>query len=294
MMPSANTPAVRCGACGGFQTATAFAKNGFQIRSCRTCDFKFVHPPPADDPARLYGQGYFCGAEQGFGYVHYEEDKIAMRPFFERVLALLGELKGRPGALLDVGAATGFFLKLAAAHGWTGQGVEVSDFACRRAKAAGLAVQCGTLEAAAFPAVSFDAVTLLDVIEHVSSPAHTLVECRRILKPGGMIFVNTPDTASAWARLFGQHWHAYCPPEHLAYFNQKNLGRLLERSGFRVGRSGKIGKSFTPAYVASMLYRWQGLRIWGWLSKYLERPRLNRLALPIDVRDNFFIAAEKV
>lgn len=273
-------------------TAVIFQKHGFLIRRCEACGFRFVYPQPPSTIG-LYERGYFLGAERGFGYINYGEDKIAMRPFFERVLDVLERFSGAPGALVDVGAATGFFLKLAESRGWRVQGVELSAYASSAARIAGLDVQQGTLEAATFPSSSFDAVTLIDVIEHVPSPESTLRECRRILKPGGLVFINTPDTASWWARIFGRRWHAYCPPEHLSYFNASNLARLLGASGFRVVAVGKIGKRFTPAYVASMLHRWQGFSFWGWASRRLERSRWNRLALPIDIRDNFFIVGRK-
>lgn len=284
---------VLCPLCAS-RTAAAFIKQGFPIRRCTACAFLFVHPQPADGTAELYNGGYFCGAGDGFGYMNYEDDKIAMRPFFERVLDVVESARPLRGAFLDVGAATGFFLKLAVGRGWAAKGVEVSDYACRVAEAAGLTVHCGTLESASFPEASFDVITLLDVIEHVPSPKATIAECQQVLKPGGLIFLNTPDTASLWARLFGKRWHAYCPPEHLSCFNAANLSRLLEHSGFRVLRVGKISKHFTPAYTASMLHRWHGFSFWDRIAKYLERSRMNRIFLPVDIRDNFFVMAEKI
>lgn len=285
---------ISCPLCGT-KAAAAFTKQGFDIWRCPQCDLRFVHPtPPPEETARVYSAGYFSGAVGGFGYTNYDQDKLAMRRFFETVLDILGALGPRPGRLLDVGAATGFFLKLAQAHGWTAEGVEISSYAAGEAERSGLRVVRGTVESARFSAESFDAVTLLDVLEHVASPAAALKECRRILKPGGLILVNTPDTASWWARFFGQYWHAYCPPEHLSYFNPENLSRLFETSGFRVLRAGRISKRFTPAYVASMLYRWQGFKIWNWLSGRLEKSALNRIVLPLDIRDNFYLVARKL
>lgn len=246
-----------------------------------------------DDTRSVYGDDYFTGACRGFGYVNYEADKVAMRGFFERALDAVERILPGRGALLDVGAATGFFLKLARERGWRTAGLEVSSYAAREARRSGHEVLEGTLESAPWKGPVFDAITLFDVIEHVPDPRRTLECAFAILRPGGVIAINTPDTGSAWARAFGRHWHAYCPPEHLSYFNRRNMQALLSLCGFEVVSVMKIGKRFTPAYIASMLWRWQRLRCWRWIGRALERTPLNRFELPVNIRDNMFLIARK-
>ncbi len=241
----------------------------------------------------MYGADYFAGAARGFGYVDYEADKVAMRPFFEAVLVGIERYLPRRGMLLDVGAATGFFLKLARERGWRISGVEISPHAASIAGRAGLPVAAGALETHPLPAASFDAVTLLDVVEHVSDPGAMIRRCLKLLRPGGILAINTPDTASVWARIFGSRWHAYCPPEHLSYFSVRNLGELLGSNSFEVLACAKIGKRFTPAYICSMLYRWQGLGVWKRLERLFLRPPFDRIAVPLNIRDNFFVIARK-
>ncbi|OHA08333.1 MAG: hypothetical protein A3B37_03680 [Candidatus Sungbacteria bacterium RIFCSPLOWO2_01_FULL_59_16] len=269
-----------------------FSKNSFDLYCCRQCGFRFVHPVPADTSA-VYGVDYFSGAERGFGYVNYNEDKIAMRPFFERVLDGVEQAARTRGSLLDIGAATGFFLKLARGRGWRVRGIEVSRWAAREAKRSGLDVLEGTLESSPWRAPLFDAITMLDLIEHVPDPRRTLERAFAILRPGGVIAVNTPDVGSFWARIFGMHWHAYCPPEHLSYFDQRNMQAVVRECGFEVVSLTKIGKRFTPAYIASMLWRWQGLSLWRRIGRAVERTRLNQLVLPVNIRDNMFLIARK-
>lgn len=282
-----------CPLCEAPQAAFSFAKNGFSIFRCPRCDFRFVHPPPGD-AGDLYGEDYFRGARRGFGYVDYDLDKVAMESFFASALDRLERFRPERGALLDVGAATGFFLKLAARRGWRGEGLEISPYAVRQAAQSGSTVRLGILTDRLFPESSFHAVTLFDVIEHVSDPAGMLAEVKRLLIPGGLVVINTPDTASWWARLFGRRWHAFCPPEHLSYLNRRNLSLLLSRHGFRVEHTAKIGKRFTPAYVFSMLRRWQGWTLWRSLEGRVRAGALNRIALPINIRDNFFLIARRI
>lgn len=279
-----------CPLCGAERTRHAFSKSGYDIYRCDACDFRFVFPPPADT-ASLYGEDYFHGACRGFGYVNYDEDKVAMQPFFRSVLEVIERFCPERGNLLDVGAASGFFAKMAQERGWSARGLEISSHAAAEARRGGVDVRVGTLTDGTFPGGSFDAITFLDVLEHIARPNGTVRACRELLRTGGVLFINTPDTASVWAKVFGKRWLAFLPPEHLSLFNRENLGLLLERNSFRVVASGKLRKRFTLAYVCSILYRWQKVRVWQWLSRLIAASALGGLPLPINIRDNFFIIA---
>ncbi len=287
-----NTPKIECLLCRAREARFSFSKHGYRLYRCSECDFLFVHPMP-DDASLIYDASYFEGARHGFGYVNYEEDKIAMRSFFEKVLdAIEGIATGRR-TILDVGAATGFFLKIAEGRGWHISGLEVSPFAVAEARSSDLPVIEGTIESVSWEGPMFDVITMLDVIEHVCDPRLQLVRAWNLLNPGGIIGINTPDAGSMWAKVFRSRWHAISPPEHLVYFNRKNLEKLLQETGFEVLAAKKIGKSFTPAYIASMLFRWQGISIWRYLGDRIKDTKLNQLSLPVNIRDNVFMLARK-
>src|SRR5918911_194759 len=73
----------------------------------------------------------------------------------------------------------------------------------RQARARGIEVVHGILEEAAFPAGWFDAVFMIDVIEHLADPVRTLAEVARVLRPGGTLCLVTPDASAVAARLAG-------------------------------------------------------------------------------------------
>jgi 2-polyprenyl-3-methyl-5-hydroxy-6-metoxy-1,4-benzoquinol methylase len=79
-----------------------------------------------------------------------------------------------------------------------------------------------TLEQAGLAQDSFDAITLWDVLEHVSDPVATLIRCRTLLKAGGFVFLNVPDLDSLQARILGKSWPLLLA-EHLNYFNRPSL-----------------------------------------------------------------------
>lgn len=99
------------------------------------------------------------------------------------LLSVLG--RQAPGAkLLDVGCSSGAFLVAARETGLDAEGVEISPEAAAAARRAGFRVFTGLLEDAAYPDASFDAVTLIELLEHLREPRALLAECRRILRPG--------------------------------------------------------------------------------------------------------------
>ncbi|MCL6511243.1 MAG: class I SAM-dependent methyltransferase [Anaerolineae bacterium] len=139
----------------------------------------------------------------------------------------------RGGVLLDVGCSTGLFLQGMRKHGyWQLCGVEPSNYAASIARQKGLEVITGTLENTAFPAESFDAVTMWDVIEHVHDPLGTLHYLAHILRPDGLLVIRTPNFDSWDARLFGPYWSGFEPPRHLHIFTPHTISAALKQCGF--------------------------------------------------------------
>ncbi len=266
-------------------------KKSYKLFICKDCKLIFVDPLP--DPASIYNEDYFSGATNGFGYVNYDEDKEPMVPTFNRYLDLFNKYGKGNGRLFDIGAATGFFLKLARSKGYEVNGVEMADHAASEARRAGLDVLTGDLLHNSQPSDYFDVVTMLDVLEHFTDPFAELVEVKRILKPKGLMVVNTPNGQSVLAKILKTKWHLIFPPEHLFYFSPKNLEMFLVKNGFKVLYSGTIGKHFTLQYIFKMLYKWQKIEFWNILSKFFSKGPLSKIYIPINLHDNFFLIAEK-
>jgi SAM-dependent methyltransferase len=135
--------------------------------------------------------------------------------------------------LLDVGCALGFMLQEAKAAGWKPIGVEASSFAAGYAEEhTGCPVYPGTLQQAQFESDSFDVVTLTDVIEHLANPLELANEIFRILRPGGVLFLTTPNFGSLFVKLYGANAYGIGPEDHASYFQPGTIRRLLSQSGF--------------------------------------------------------------
>lgn len=138
------------------------------------------------------------------------------------------------GVVLDVGAAAGFFLKVAKDHGWKTYGIEPSKFLSEFGnKNYGVGITCGTVETVPFFPEKMDVVTLWDVLEHTFDPKDVLKRCNRYLKDGGYIVVNYPNIGNWMARLAGRkYW--FILSVHLYYFVPTTIKRMLEVAGFEV------------------------------------------------------------
>ena len=288
-----NKQEIVCPLCGGIDPVFFLRKNNCDIYTCNACKSKFVYPIPASSSA-VYSKDYFSGAKEGFGYTEYDTDKQVMIPVFEDYMRRIRALRPQKGSLLDIGAATGFFLEIAQRFGFVVSGVEISDYAASLAREKGINVISGTLGGLPDRSGPYDVVTMLDVIEHVSDPRAELTRVHSLLETNGLLVINTPDVGSFYAQALGTRWHLLVPPEHLFYFNRSTMRTMLEESGYRVLLITTIGKKFTLPYIFKTLYVWQKLSIWKWLSEHTQNTWIRRVALPVNLFDNMFVIAEKI
>jgi SAM-dependent methyltransferase len=195
----------------------------------------------------------------------------------------------RGGRLLDVGCASGLFLRLAAEAGWEPTGVEPSRELWRQAADALQGkgeVLCTTLEPAPLAAASFDAITLWDVLEHVPDPLAMLRKCGGLLRPGGFLFLNVPDLDSLEARVLGRRWPLLLA-EHLNYFNRPSLQFCGTKAGLKLAEFGRRRAHFSLRYVLERLaqHRIPGAA----LMQPLARSAAGRLLIPVSLGETYAV-----
>ena len=138
-----------------------------------------------------------------------------------------------PGSrLLDVGCSNGWFLRRMRSLGWEVEGFEPDRVAAALTASAGLDVVTEAADLDTMPDGRFDAITMCHVIEHAHNPVALLATCRRLLRPGGSLWVSTPNLDAAGARRYGNNWAPLDPPRHLVLFTPASLRRALSAAGF--------------------------------------------------------------
>jgi SAM-dependent methyltransferase len=138
------------------------------------------------------------------------------------------------GRLLDVGCGAGAILSVMARDGWQAEGTELSELAASRLRAQGHRVHVGELHELELPDRSYDVVILSEIIEHLLEPRTALACAVRLLRPGGALYLTTPNFDALSRRLLGARWRVISVPEHIRYFNGSSLGALLTDVGLRV------------------------------------------------------------
>jgi SAM-dependent methyltransferase len=259
----------------------AYTIAGFAILRCRSCGLLRTEVPEGFDPRTIYDRDYFQGG-RGDGYFdylgsegHLEEEYAARLAFIRRF--------SPGGSLLDVGCATGGFLAHAR-HSFDVQGLDVSGFAVGEAIRKGLEVERASLEDAKGLRPPYDVVALFDTIEHLASPARTLRRANEVLRQDGHVVLSTGDASSAVARVLGAKWRLLTPPQHLWFFDARNLRLLLERSGFEIVAIER------PWRRVPLSLAWHQIR----RGRAGALPRaLRRVVLPVNLFDAVTVAAKR-
>lgn len=187
--------------------------------------------------------------------------------------------KDRKGRLLDVGCGGGGTMARLKQLGWKVEGIDVDPVAVDGARSLGLEVRLGTLEDRGYPENYFDAITMGHVIEHVTDPLSVLSHCFRILKPGGILSLATPNVESWGHRRFGFSWFALEPPRHLYLFTTASLTRLVREAGFRHVNSLTTIRGVNLIFITSNHIRLTGRfeRSLGGLDLWPLRPTFTDL-----------------
>jgi SAM-dependent methyltransferase len=133
----------------------------------------------------------------------------------------------------------------------------------------------------------FAAIFASDVIEHVERPDFLLRDASVLLRPGGTLFVSTPDVRSVVARVCGRHWHFY-NRYHLSYLSRKTLGALAARYGLR-----EVGYAHLPRFksVGYTLQYFADFVVGG--SNIRLPDRLNRLIVFLNLFDTMSVVFQK-
>jgi SAM-dependent methyltransferase len=158
-------------------------------------------------------------------------------------------LRGR--RLLEIGFGNGSFLALSKSCGWQAEGLDPDVQAVANAAQRGLTVHHGGVEYFDGQSALFDFITMNHVLEHVHDPAAVLRACHRLLRPGGMISIETPNIDAQGYRAFGTDWRGLEAPRHLILFNRSSLCRALRDAGFTSTRDSRRPSACPGMFKAS-------------------------------------------
>jgi SAM-dependent methyltransferase len=229
-------PGPRCPVCDSWQWKMLAKFPGFGRSKCGLV-------ARVGDVDEAYGHTYFTGVDGATGHRDFESNWSAIYDGirFQKELDDLGGPSGR-ARLLDVGSATGSFLRMASERGWTTTGVEISDYAREVAMRNGQ-MTVATLDDARSRG-PYDCVTLHHVLEHLEDPLETLVDVRALLSSDGRMLIEVPNWMSSVRYADGRDWVDLRPEQHRWMFSARTLGHLCQRAGLKSRSIRTLGEPY--------------------------------------------------
>ena len=207
--------------------------------------------PGRDSLLHTFQDSYFQGGHAD-GYRDYLAIEPAARRQARRYLSALARLDPGGSTLLDVGCAAGFLLAEAEAAGWTVAGLEPSSAMAREARRriAGTITE-GDLAVLPAGTTAVHAVTMVNVLEHLTRPAEVAMRLAQLVRPGGILLIETWNVESVVARLLSSRWHQWSPL--VPYYYTRDALRALLGSSFREVRWRRVAKWIPLARGAEIL-----------------------------------------
>ena len=192
---------------------------------CPNCGLYQKGQPPTE---RLYEDEYHDG------YLHSLPRKIRTAQVrLGRAAGYLPEPCPTP-SVLDVGCSIGATVSAAARRGWDAHGVDVSQSAVDSCRSRSLNCVHYDGDKLPYPDQTFDMLTSWHVIEHVANVSEVLEDWYRVLKPGGVMVLETPD-ANCWkAKIRGAKYAKFWPAAHIYTFTPETLHPFATRTGFEI------------------------------------------------------------
>lgn len=234
-----------CPHCGTdhHQSPVLMHAHGMHLLRCSGCGLVYSREVITPEQERLRYQAsssalLHLAQKQSETYALLESEKARY------VMGCLHEPAGGSGRLLDIGSSNGAVLQAASDLCWQALGVELNAGAVALCQAKGLNAIHGEYPAA-LPADTepFDAIVMLDVLEHVADPLALLATVHRQLRDGGWLVVQVPNFDSLLIRLDGPRNSNICHG-HWSYFNADSLAGLLATAGF--------SRHFLETYISEL------------------------------------------
>jgi 2-polyprenyl-3-methyl-5-hydroxy-6-metoxy-1,4-benzoquinol methylase len=243
LMNPGTAPIMNCPICNSDQTRFVLKVKDhsvsgefFDIFECSRCSLRFTENPPPDEKIGAYYQSedYISHSNTKQGLVNSLYHMVRSRTLANKYHLLKTATGLTKGRHLDIGAGTGAFVQYMNEHGWNSDGIEPDNQAraCALTYHGTKLLPAGSFES--FSPESFDAITLWHVLEHVHDLYPYMHQIKKILKPGGVLFIAVPNYTSYDAVKYGAFWAAYDVPRHLYHFSPASMQWLLKSAGFHL------------------------------------------------------------
>ncbi len=274
-----------------------FSYRGYNYFRCINCGMVTTYPLPSNVQIKKHYQAEFKKGNYKFLRVYSKQYERVYKGFIKEINKYL-KSQGKTLnnlKILDIGCFTGDFLYLASREGADVKGIELQSDAVRLAsvKLPGKILQ-KDISSNPFKGKRFDIVTMFGLIEHVKNPYQLVKNVSQLVKKGGIVVIQTPNSSSFFAKTLGRYWPPYTPVEHIHLFSKKGIEILLGNYRFEPIVYKSHFKILPLAYVYNMLDVFSPE-----LKKIIKRfevvydPGKSTISLPFYIGEMFIIARKR-
>jgi 2-polyprenyl-3-methyl-5-hydroxy-6-metoxy-1,4-benzoquinol methylase len=211
-----------CLICGSDSLKTLKNYEKDHLVRCRHCSFVFSRLRPTEDELNQTYAAYQRGSNA--------PTEITLEKLRARAKWLCGQTNVR--TVLDVGCGDGHFLAMFSEMGCKTYGTEFDRESAKIAESKGAVMLEGSLTPALPESISgFDVIIFTEVIEHINNPRAVLDHFYKLLNPGGLVFITTPNFDGLERFMLGPGWGMIMYPEHITYFSTRTLDDVVRLSG---------------------------------------------------------------
>lgn len=228
-----------------------FIDREYKIVQCNNCLIYFVLPQinfTDEEWTQLYNSEYFI--HQSKWLIKQRAKELRQR--FDKAAGYLQNK--RDIQLLDVGTGEGKALVEGKQRGWDVTGIDIVDNRIDYAKDCGIKFICAKFLEYELPDNSFDFVYFDSVLEHVLDPAAYLIKIKKVLRPGGIVYIGVPNEDSLFNSIrrlvfnltgrkqLSEKLKPFDSPYHVTGFNIQSLEFIIKRTGLEIKYFRNFGR----------------------------------------------------
>jgi 2-polyprenyl-3-methyl-5-hydroxy-6-metoxy-1,4-benzoquinol methylase len=238
---------VNCPACEKDDADYQYQKYGMRFVECKNCNTMYTNPRPTAEVLEEFYKdsvNYSFWNKNIFPASENIRRKKIFVPRVDKTLEICKKYNVQNNSLLEIGAAFGTFCVEMKSRNYFKSivAVEPTPTLAATCRGKGLEVIEEVIENIEFSEnEKFDVIVNFEVIEHIFSPKDFILNCKKLLKPGGLMITTCPNGQGFDFKVLKEKCNSV-DHEHLNYFNPHSLGLLLGNSGFKVLESHTPGK----------------------------------------------------
>ncbi len=250
------------------------------IVRCHRCDLVYRSPRRREDDQIKHFEEEWTEARPTFQLEDYRAENL------RRLVDWILKWHPSPGAILDIGSSYGTLLAQFP-RSWRLFGIEPSHTACQitRERLPNASIINASLGKALLTDKSFDVITMVDTIYYLHQPLRDLRRLRDLLKPGGLVLVESPNFANRGQvyRWIGHHFD----DTWMYFYTPVTLTNLLAKVGLKV-----VARIDLPGHQVGSR---KLVKRFLTFSEFYFLKALNKISgCKLDLVAHFVLAAQKV